>query len=888
MVIHSWILNGIILSFIFLLPTLNGRIDDASGKDIIVTGALNAGGFITTEKKAQLSGLRVETEAGEEGFIGYTERGVSIVHPDIEVRIVLFGWWLDEVQTFGFTLHDNCSLTPINVSQADFTIQTEKRVVIKYMFESTKDLFKICMKQKPRESKNGEMIEQPYLLVDDLRTSISTDIPPRKYYFHMGVQIAIITVLLVCSGLFSGLNLGLMALTPQELMLISNSGSPQERRYAQTILPIRKSGNMLLCSLLIGNVCVNSAISILFDDLTSGTVALVVSSAGIVVFGEIVPQSVCVKKGLAVGAKTAWVTRLIMILTYPLSWPISKILDCVLGDEVVSYDRKRLMELIKMSTRNEDGLAEELKIAVGAMEISDKTVSDVMTKMNDVFMLPSDTTLNTKTVAEILRMGYTRIPVFECDRNNIVSLLFVKDLALLDPDDNFTVKTVCGYHEHALRFVLEDTPLRVMLEEFKKGEYHLAMVQRIVEKPGHDPVYEVVGVVTLEDIVEEILQAEIVDETDAITDNVHRIKRRRLRDDYTHFLDAENSSFQISMQMQFVTIQWLTANLPAFTNKYINRNVIEKIIQKNVHKVEYTNLSTNDTKVILPRQKIYRKKELSDKFILILEGRMLVTIGQNEMNFEAGPWHAFGTEILDKIVAILESKPSAQTTGQIINSSTTPPLSASSIISTSNYAPNILSHQQQMPPQSSGRSSVSSPPQTARTIKQRSSIPLLKYMGSVKRDSQGAIIPTTSTSGLPPELEKKITFVPDYSVTIQDDCTYLEVTSNTYLLAYKTTLISRGNKVQPDDPQPSHYASSDNVAPPSYYSSERIKEEDSPANGTIIRVGKDKVNVHKRSSSDSQSHTIQPPTEENNIFNATFSQLYDSNSDPEAALLPKT
>ena len=202
-------------------------------------------------------------------------------------------------------------------------------------------------------------------------------------------------------------------------------------------------------------------------------------------------------------------------------------------------------------------------------------------------MLPSDTTLNTKTVAEILRMGYTRIPVFEGDRNHVVSLLFVKDLALLDPDDNFTVKTVCGYHDHALRMVLEDTPLRVMLEEFKKGDYHLAMVQRIVEKEGHDPEYEVVGVVTLEDIVEEILQAEIVDETDAITDNVHRIKRRRFRDDYTHFLDAENSSFQISMQMQFVTIQWLTANLPAFTSKYINRNVIEKIIRQNVHKVKY-------------------------------------------------------------------------------------------------------------------------------------------------------------------------------------------------------------------------------------------------------------------------------------------------------------
>lgn len=83
-------------------------------------------------------------------------------------------------------------------------------------------------------------------------------------------------------------------------------------------------------------------------------------------------------------------------------------------------------------------------------------------------MLPDNTVLNTKTVAEILRMGYTRIPVYTEDRNNVISLLFVKDLALLDPDDNFTVKTVCGYHEHALRFVMKDTPLRVMLEEFKK------------------------------------------------------------------------------------------------------------------------------------------------------------------------------------------------------------------------------------------------------------------------------------------------------------------------------------------------------------------------------------------------------------------------------------
>lgn len=141
------------------------------------------------------------------------------------------------------------------------------------------------------------------------------------------------------SGTFSGLNLGLLGLDVKNLELITKgpfSTKEEERdaRYAIKILPIRRRGNFLLCVILLGNVTVNSALSILMGDLTSGLMGLITSTAIITVFGEILPQAVCSRYALIVGAHTTWIIYFFMFVTFPISFPISTILDTVLGEEV--------------------------------------------------------------------------------------------------------------------------------------------------------------------------------------------------------------------------------------------------------------------------------------------------------------------------------------------------------------------------------------------------------------------------------------------------------------------------------------------------------------------------------------------------------------------------
>lgn len=312
---------------------------------------------------------------------------------------------------------------------------------------------------------------QPWLRLDGEDAFLRV-VEEKQHLLPLWLQILLLVALLVFSGMFSGLNLGLMALDPMELRIVQNCGSEKEKRYARKIEPIRRKGNYLLCSLLLGNVLVNTTLTILLDDLIgSGLVAVIASTSGIVIFGEIVPQALCSRHGLAVGANTIVLTKIFMLLTFPISFPVSKILDFLLGQEIGTvYNREKLVEMLKITEPYNDLVKEELNMIQGALELRTKTVEDVMTPIHDCFMINSDAVLDFNTMSEIMESGYTRIPVFEEERSNIVDILNIKDLAFVDPDDCTTLKTITKFYNHPVHFVFHDTKLDAMLEEFKKGK----------------------------------------------------------------------------------------------------------------------------------------------------------------------------------------------------------------------------------------------------------------------------------------------------------------------------------------------------------------------------------------------------------------------------------
>ena len=187
-----------------------------------------------------------------------------------------------------------------------------------------------------------------------------------------------IALLVILGGIVAGLTIGLMSIDKTNLSIIMRSGDEKSKRYARSLIPIIENQHLLLVCLLLTNTIVNETLPVLFHSVhLDGYQAVLVSTALIVVFGEIIPQAVCARYGLAIGYFFAYPVRFLMFILFPIAYPIAKLLDLVLGKKHgVVYKRQELKELVDLHA----GIlnVDEVGIVKAVLDLRDKTVLNVM------------------------------------------------------------------------------------------------------------------------------------------------------------------------------------------------------------------------------------------------------------------------------------------------------------------------------------------------------------------------------------------------------------------------------------------------------------------------------------------------------------------------------
>jgi metal transporter CNNM len=472
--------------------------------------------------------------------------------------------------------------------------------------------------------------------------------------FPLAVSLPVIVFLVMLSGLFSGLTLGLMGLDLIGLQTMKNGGTKEQARCAARIAPVRKRGNQLLCTLLLGNVAVNSALSVLLADISSGIIGFLVSTALIVTLGEILPQAACSRYALQIGSATVPLVKFVLALFYIVAKPMSILLDWLLGKDIgVVYSSSELIEMVKLqvklgATDEEMGMMAE-QVVEGALNFRNKCVEDVMTPLQDAYMLPTDTRLGYDTIRDIFQHGFSRVPVYGTDKHDYRGLLCTKDLMLVDPEDEMLLGDFIQIFDRKANTFTKETKLFDALNKFKKGQTHLALVREMVVEDDVNPRCVLRGVLSLEDIVEEILQEEIVDEHDAFVDvakhvrvaprnckpaleifnPVWRMKEDRLSHEEVKAIAAHLSRTVFiqdsSMSLELQTIEWLVSTADV----------------QNRDRRTLPGVSTPDE-----CDWLYHVGEPTDKSMLVLQGRIGLQVGREGYRSEAGSFMLLGKEAL--------------------------------------------------------------------------------------------------------------------------------------------------------------------------------------------------------------------------------------------------
>ncbi|KAK1441470.1 hypothetical protein QVD17_07384 [Tagetes erecta] len=386
----------------------------------------------------------------------------------------------------------------------------------------------------------------------------ANDVPCCESMFW--VYLASAVALVAFAGLMSGLTLGLMSLSLLDLEVLIKAGQPNDRKNAEKIMPIVKNQHLLLCTLLICNAIAMEALPIFLDSILLPWTAILISVTLVVAFGEIIPQAVCSRYGLAIGAKLSVLVRVLVVVVFPIAYPVSKLLDWILGkDHSALLRRAELKTLVDMhgdkAGKGGELTNDEITIITGALDLAQKTVKDAMTPISEIFSLELNSKLNDDAMSLLLSKRHSRVPVYLERPDNIIGLIQVKGLIKFRPEDEVPIKNL---NIQKIPRIHECLPLYEMLNLFRKGHSDMAVVvkskntlakthsnsnltQIKVDKRGQntklsiyrsssDPASQnatldqdtsdedIIGLITMEDVLKQLLQEPMIDETNEFVD----------------------------------------------------------------------------------------------------------------------------------------------------------------------------------------------------------------------------------------------------------------------------------------------------------------------------------------------------------------------------------
>lgn len=312
----------------------------------------------------------------------------------------------------------------------------------------------------------------------------------------------IVLILIGFSAVCSGLNVALMSLDMKDLQRKAKLGNIQ----AKQVLPLRRTTHLTLAAILLTNVAAVSATSLVLESALYGLLAGVIATLLTVIFGEILPQALFSQKPLYYVAKLRFVLRIMIVLTYVVSKPLQLLLDKLFSHEGARLQTRRELGIMiseHMGHQESELDDDEVEIIRGALQLSEKKVRDIMQPIKNVFWLTPDTILTDEKIDEIKAMGRSRIPIFNRDRSQCYGVLLMKELIDIDFDEK--EYRVDDLNLYPVRLVGSKTALDTLLRKFIASSTHLIPV----EKDDR-----IIGIVTIEDLIEEIVGHEIEDETD--------------------------------------------------------------------------------------------------------------------------------------------------------------------------------------------------------------------------------------------------------------------------------------------------------------------------------------------------------------------------------------